>query len=292
MIKFSDLIQRGNYKSELDLTRYEVGALRIVDRYQERDWVICSLPGRHQHKKGFVVETPDGFVSNVGKDCGLTELGQHWERMQTEFRDRERDANSYALAEQFIAALPVLLERVTDLERLDFGWKWLRTCQRCLAALPPAASSGLRDMFRGGGPNIWEDYSDRVDDAELAKLGFGKGAAPTRIVGTVRGLDGADQRLAIRVESELIHPLKSYQGLQNASALSFSKRKACAQFYLELEEKFRLMERLLAEGRRIFTTENFEEIMKFSPGDGARVLEVWRQIAKIPPSPVERQKAR
>lgn len=282
---FAQMRRRPEFRATLDLRQYEVAQLRIIQPYQQKDWVECGMPGKHAHKKGCFVGTPDNLITNIGHQCAESHLGDGWMVVKRRFEDREKDRNSFETVEAFLKSAPVYLERIEQLRNLERGTWWLDKCQLALERLPIAVRNRLRDMSRSGNGAIWDDRSADTDDWGPSGLGFRKSSAGARIVGRVNALDGANRLVFIKARSEL-ELIKRYASFASPHEMKRPDRQSCARFSKSIDQVFARVEHLVADGQRFFSQSNLMEVARLAqPRDYGKVLQIWKDIANLSTAP-------
>ena len=280
---FSEMCSRPEYRAELDLRKYPVAELKILERYHEQELVPCGMPGRHPHKRGCFVQAPDDLITNIGRQCARTHRGEEWNLVDRKFREREKDAITFGTVEAFLAHAHAHMERLKVLWDGERGGWWLKRCQRLLERLP--VWDELREMLRSGNGRIYDQSSATEDDWELARLGYGRGRVVQKVAGEITALDGGRSVVLTRVQADLVEPLKRYATFPSVEEMRHAERRACARFCGSLEQEFQRAERVIRDGQRFFTEGNFREIAKISPSYAKAVMTVWKEIESVPAAP-------
>jgi hypothetical protein len=291
LVSLAEMKLRAEFKETLDLRQYPTNELKIIAPYAEKELVACGMPGHHLHKRGFIVLTPDQLITNVGHVCGSRCLGETWDFIALNFREREKDQATFDRVAQFLTQLPQFVARMTGLERGEHGMKWLFECYPVIDSLPSRVRNRLRGHIDSNDGEILE-YTRKedasADERELARLGIGRMSEGFhKRIGFIVGLDGVDRSRVRAIWDELTIPLLRYARMNSPTDMKAKERGPCANFFGSIEQSFKRAERALNEGRRFFTATNFAEIAKLadSARDREAVRDVWERIARIPTRP-------
>jgi hypothetical protein len=278
-----------HYCETLDLKQYPVGQLQIIDTYAEPNEMLCGMPGRHKHKRGCFVCAPDGKITNIGRLCAASHLGEEWKIIERRFNERSRDLAAFEKVEEFLGQADAWTSRVNgELLNCERGIWWISRCQVALSQrLPPKVLEALRDKFRSGNGEVTELDNRDQDDWGLAQLAYRRASgSAVRKLGEIAALDGGRSIRLNQVRSELIEPLMRYRQFSSPYKMKSAVRMACVGFFGSLPQQFASGERLVRDGRRFFSESNFLEIAKLARGpDRARVMGVWTHIQSLPTKP-------
>lgn len=280
---------REHFHEVLDLRQHKLA--RIVESYVEKEKVLCGLSScRTGHNKGYIVETVDGWQTNIGHVCGRVHLGADFRRLENAFRARKRDALNFAVIEAFQERAPEFLQRTDALWNGERGGWWIEECQRLLQKLPSRVQTRLREHVRSGRAAITktEMSQDEDDDISfLSTLGFGGATrGVSRVVGELRGLDGANLLSLANVRADVVMPIRRFAKI-SPGAMRRAERHTCVTLATSIEERIHRLSRWIEEGRRFFDEKNLRELSKLAHGSDekrqvARVTEAIQRLQVIP----------
>lgn len=128
---WDDILSLPGFAIDLDPTEHMLES--IIGRYIFKDKVRCGLSNCHTpHAKGYIVETKDSQVTNIGKDCGKIYFGVDFETLSRKFdRDVTEKENREKLW-SFSFQLEELKKRITELRGAERGADWVHRNTRPL----------------------------------------------------------------------------------------------------------------------------------------------------------------
>lgn len=148
---WSDIENLAGFHKDIDPMAVKLSS--IIGRYRLSDQVVCGLSTcHHKHFRGYVVATSNGFVTNIGKDCGKTHFGVDFETLSRTFdrelMDMERRETLFAAKNR----LDGYLEQIEELKNSDKGATWLnkqiKSLRQPTNGLPHNICRRLDDMVR------------------------------------------------------------------------------------------------------------------------------------------------
>lgn len=123
----------------------------------------CSQP----HKHGFIVELPDGALSNVGKVCGKNKLGVSFDQMLARYRATRKAS---AKAQATIAARDEARAAIAEVLRMPTGLQAARALLNTLDSLPSRLKAVLERRATAGDGQIVRRRNPTAEEIRKAKF--------------------------------------------------------------------------------------------------------------------------
>jgi hypothetical protein len=151
---WADILERVDYRARIDPVASPMK--QVIGGYEFDEEVHCGLLCNQPHKKGFLVTTQDGFVTNIGKDCGKTYSGLESEHARIAYeRERERFERREAVS-RVKNRLPSLREELEEIKAQ--GGTWAHTEMRRLmdhnGPVPKIVRDQLSTMIKVGSTRL------------------------------------------------------------------------------------------------------------------------------------------
>jgi hypothetical protein len=259
----------------------------IIGAYSLGDPVSCGLSScRTAHKRGYVVVTANGLVSNIGNICGVRHFGVDFRQKTRLYWRLARDYENRQLIYQTQSRIDELSSTIEYLINGDRAGKWLSR-QRRLNGLPSRIRSQLREMARTGRNSVSvtrEATKAERDDIE-ARTGQSV-PAPYYIeqeIGVLKGVsalaDANDPRLLITIKLKgLLDRLRSVnpEEMRSSELRDFSKE--CG----EVDSRLADATRVIKIGQRFFSAGNLHILLRLSEGP-AETKEIKRYLKQLGP---------
>ncbi len=252
--KWEDITELAGYVPQIDPKESKLET--ITGRYIFREPVKCGLSNCGTlHKRGYVVKTPKGEQSNIGKDCGKKHFGVEFEELSRQF---DRD-----LEEQ--------LQRISDIQQRERGANWVnRSLKSFWSTLPRLVKDRVYGMVKSRDPKI--TVSRLATSQELAILKEAKeldeGAKEAYItdtVGTLSGFTSLYKENDIR-ELLIVDLQSGLKGLLELDISSFTEfqLKKHVKWAGQVDSKFDKAEVVIGDANKFFQTTNLLQLLSIA----------------------------
>ena len=129
----------------------------------------CGIEQCHkEHRHGYVVELPDGGLSNIGRYCGKRHFGADWARVKSTFSKEKREQAKTAAQRELRARLEIQISDWRPVESDETTWA--RATLKSFNLLPRELRQALESRAMQGDTSIpiWRDETDE----ELRRRAF------------------------------------------------------------------------------------------------------------------------
>jgi hypothetical protein len=148
---WTDIEGLPGYHKDIDPKAVKLSS--IIGSYRFSDHVTCGLSTcHHKHFRGYVVTTSDGWVTNIGKDCGRTHFGVDFETLSRTFDRELMDSDRRVALGAAKSRLSIYLQQIDELKSAERGATWLNKQIKLLRqsenGLPHNICRRLDEMLR------------------------------------------------------------------------------------------------------------------------------------------------
>lgn len=221
---------------------------------------IASCSKGHRH--GFIVELPDGRVSNVGRDCGRMKFGALWTRLLKRFRAEKKKLNAQEALENVRAEGKALLASV---HLLPAQLQQVREQLAALNSLPVDLREELSRRAQAGTDRIVQWREPTREEVDRAKF-HGK-RIPIRtehLVGVIRSIKAVAPHSRADTTADVRLP-KRIRELQEAFDNSQVTADELQQKIRALKEAWALLELGISRAADFFTSDNIAILRHLDP---------------------------
>jgi hypothetical protein len=268
--KWEDITELAGYVPQIDPKESKLET--ITGRYIFREPVKCGLSNCGTlHKRGYVVKTPKGEQSNIGKDCGKKHFGVEFEELSRQF---DRDLEAQENREQLSSAqfkVEEQLQRISDIQQRERGANWVnRSLKSFWSTLPRLVKDRVYGMVKSRDPKI--TVSRLATSQELAILKEAKeldeGAKEAYItdtVGTLSGFTSLYKENDIR-ELLIVDLQSGLKGLLELDISSFTEfqLKKHVKWAGQVDSKFDKAEVVIGDANKFFQTTNLLQLLSIA----------------------------
>lgn len=237
----------------------------IKGRYIFREKINCGLSNCHTpHAKGYIVETKDGAITNIGKDCGKAYFGVDFETLSNQFNRLSTEIENRELLWNFNFKIEDYEEKLHQLRQVDSGDKIYK-------------KSRLLISINGDCPNqIVREISSLIQ-SRPGVLKKSREATPVEIE-TIRETQNKTITLPYYIEEEIsvihgisfLYPendlkqilingiqesLRSFKEL-DIDSLNYNDLKFWSKWLSSLDNNFEKTEAIIKDGKALLTYEN------------------------------------
>jgi hypothetical protein len=284
-----EVLQRPGYNGNVNPE--EVTLKAIIGNYVFPSDVPCGLSSCHQgHRRGYLVATNSGVVTNLGHVCGKNYFGVDFESMRRVF-DREMRIRSYR--EQLAAfklRIPELLDSIDELRSRERGANWVNRGIRILMSpdgLPHGIRRMLQVMARTSEDRLFIERAMTERERDITaqqRRGPDDEKTGERFVreqiGTLAGLqalrEDADLRALLIIDLEAGLDRLAAMDVESAEERELSK---VSRWVSEVEGKFELATRIVGAGATLLERDNLAQLVEQAEGADERAA-VRAVIAK------------
>jgi len=277
---WQEILQRPGYSG--DVNPAEITLKAIIGSYVFGSEVPCGLSSCHQgHRRGYLVATSTGVVTNLGHVCGKSYFGVDFESMRRAF-DREMRIQSYR--EQLAAfklRIPELLESIEELRFRERGADWVNRGAKALLApgeLPEQIRSALQTMVRAADDRIFlireATAREREIVAQQQRDRDDEKGGPRYVreqIGTLAGIQAlqadADLREILIIDLEAGLDRLAAMDVDSAQERELSRESRWAS---EVEGKLDRVGRIVAAGAALLERANLTQLLALAGSDRER----------------------
>ncbi len=168
---------RSDFRDNIDPETVKL--YEIIGRYRESESLQCGLSSCHaQHKRGYIVTTTEGYVTNIGHICGKRHFGVDFETMSKDIdmriTSRERRMRLYDLLHRSDSILESVEELLSEpMGGREIG-KLIQVVKNPARGLPRSIVDVIREAVgRNGEGWIYTERqeTERERDIRLASRG-------------------------------------------------------------------------------------------------------------------------
>lgn len=274
------------YVPEIDPATAKI--IKLLGWYTFRDEVACGRANCHQpHKTGYVCETEDGRVVQIGNVCGEEYFGDTFVRLKNELEEAKRRQSRRATLAEVLDRADEILDRAEDLKSRKYGASWVnRSCTNFKREVPGEVMEHIIRRARTGDTAIKQLRRLTQDEVEIRRIAE---ARPIRVggdeeeeveieetVAVIQGLEVWGGDLKSLVVDEIEEKLRE---LQRMDILQLPQRKLIewAKWADSLPQLFERAEELVSAGRAFFTEENINNLkrLKLTPDSARAMRRIW-----------------
>lgn len=284
---WDDLIQRPGFVSSIDLKATKLKA--VIGRYMFSYQVRCGLTSCNTpHNRGYLVCTEDGHETNIGKDCGQRIFGVEFQEMSSRL-DRDIESNQYK--EQIQSTLFRLEDHeceVKELEKKEFGAKWVFNSHKALDELCKQISeigSAIRNVRKTGKPELFIEKLMSTRERDLLEASGGNRAPLTQSiqVGTLSGTEtflpanDIHQLLGISLKRILVE-LSTIE----IDQLGYKELKHWSKVCSDLEPAIESLKEAITYGQVFFSDKNLSQLERIlEKKDDIKLFKKWFKEASL-----------
>jgi len=282
------------YVSEIDPATTKIA--KLIGWYAFPEEVPCGRANCHQpHKIGYVCETEDGRLVQIGNVCGEEYFGDSFIKLKNELEEAKRRQNRRIAVAEVLDQADEIFDKAEDLKSRKYGAAWVnRSCTNFSRAVPSEAMEHIRRRARTGETRITRTRVLTSDEVEIRRVAEGR---PLRI--------GGEEEEEVRVEETVaeIQGLEVWNGdlkaivvdnieeklreLQRTDILQLSQRKLIewVNWAGEIPRQFEKAEALISAGRAFFTEENINNLkrLKLTPESAKVMRRIWWNVIDCAP---------
>lgn len=172
---WNDLLARPQFCTPLDDKQYTLK--EIIGRYHEPVKRHCGLKSCNTpHNRGYIVETAEGPVTNIGKDCGANYFSVDFENMAVSFNRALEDQQRRLALWELNSRCEAIISEIETFRRMDYGadWvhQWVETLCKDNSTGASEARKFLRRIAREGNPAIFIERAATEAEREINKEQF------------------------------------------------------------------------------------------------------------------------
>jgi len=238
----------------------------IVGRYHFPHTIKCGLSDCHTpHKKGYVVSTESGELTNIGWICGRDYFGEDFETRSRQFeRDVEDQANREILA-GFSFRVDLLQAELDAMRQADYGANWVYKHTRPLLeahrGCPEPIVRKIAAMIRAGQNQLTEDRQATQRETEIAEAAAGRAISQphiiSEVVAQIKGMAALNAQNDLRqlLVIEMHEELKTFRDL-DIDSLTHSDLARWAKWIGGNDARLERASAAIAAGRELLTADN------------------------------------
>jgi hypothetical protein len=262
----------------------------IVGRYIFPHTINCGLSDCHSpHKRGYVVSTESGELTNIGWMCGSEYFGDDFEMLSRQFeRDVEDQTNRETLA-SFSFRADLLQAAVDALRDAEHGADWVYKCTRPLLqahrGCPEPVVRKIAAMLKAGQNQLTEDRQATARETEIAEAAAGRSVPQpymiSEVVAQISGMAALNPQNDLRqlLVIETHEELKTFREL-DIDSLTHNDLRRWAKWIASNDARLERADAAIAAGRELLTEDNLAPFFRFLT-DNADTKEYWRYLASL-----------
>lgn len=257
------------FRRDLDAEKMTLDS--IIGSYQFKDFQKCGLASCKQpHGKGYIVTTKEGFVTNIGKDCGKRYFSVEFTSLRKTFDKEIRYQEQREVLQLLQARRDEVAEKIQRVRTANpFG---ADVVQRFLSKIvtpsdevPGSIVDQLRRMVRTRDPVIRISRIATSEEVDQIEVATGKKLPRpyflSESVGRIDGIEALYEENSLRraLIVDVEQPLKELSDVDIAS-LNARDRSRFAKFALEIDTKLEMVEGLLQTAVRFLKVDNLRKL--------------------------------
>lgn len=243
---------------------------KVLWPYQFLDLAPCGISScRQKHLRGYLVQSSDGLITNIGNRCGLREFGVDFTRDRKRVDDLVAQHRREESIRATIRSLPTM---ITELEQIEQDYKLLSQLKnRLFGALDMSLFQHLKARANRDETTI-KRMVRRTQEEMQAYLATNSNVNFERdresiqykeeIVAVLEGLAFIRARFKDIVDVGVITPLRNLQKTKESDIPLMTKRELMSnsKWIGELPAKMNQTRDIIAAGWRFFTRENIMKL--------------------------------
>lgn len=244
----------------------------IIGRYIFPHTINCGLSDcRSQHKKGYVVSTESGELTNIGWMCGIEYFGADFKMQSGQFeRDVEDQTNRETLA-TFSFHIDRLQEAVDALRNEDRGANWVYKKTRPLLGshhgCPDLIVQRFQVMVKAGQNQLTQDRQATKEETDVAEAAAGR-AIPqphmiSEVIAHINGMAALNPQSDLRqlLVIDIHDELKKFREL-DIDSLGHNDLLRWAKWVSSIDGTMERAGAAIAAGRELLTVENLTPLSR------------------------------
>jgi hypothetical protein len=248
------------------LNRSEHKIKDTVGRYIFPYLINCGLSDCHkQHKKGYVVSTESGELTNIGWICGKEYFGEDFHMLSRQFeRDVQDQANRETLA-SFSFRADILQDAVDTLRNQDRGANWVYKKSRPLLGshhgCPGAIVQRIQGMVKAGQNQLTQDRQATKQETDVAEAAAGRTIPQphmiSEVVAQIDGMSALNPQNDLRqiLVIDIYDELKAFSEI-DIDSLGHNELIRWAKWIASIDGIMERAGAAITAGRELLTVEN------------------------------------
>ncbi|MBB5190680.1 hypothetical protein HNQ50_001402 [Silvimonas terrae] len=239
----------------------------IIAGYTMPENVNCGLSNcRTPHQQGYVVQTEDGMVTNIGSVCGKNYFGVDFTRMSRDFEQKVKDKDNRERLEKHQHRVSGYHSRIKTLRAGDRGGDWVYQMQAALTTpnkgVPVLIIRQLRDLQRTGIRDVMMSRPATEEEIKLDEIRLGDEIKQrpyfiSAVIGTVVGAEvlGSEDNIKKLLIDDLTLKLEEFKRVKILE-LSSTQLTRWNKYFSDVELKLTTAGRIIAGMQTLATREN------------------------------------
>lgn len=265
---FQEMQDRPAFQITLDQGKHELAA--VLSDYSFPSMIACGLSKcRTLHNRGYLVETVDGLETNVGHRCGRNNFGEAFDIARTSYVKQRDRADLLAQASRIKAEAPLLLQRISEMNRRRFGIKWVKTVRSSVQSiLSDDLFQSLCTAAKRGDLLVTEarERTDAEIENIIARTRQQREQVRVETVdlGALAPMPWLNYDFGSKLRDELMVPLQDFIGL-DLELLATPKLRAAVKKFDGATERLDEAGRALDTAQGFFSKANLELLVRWVP---------------------------
>lgn len=270
-LSFEQVQKYPGYHFDIDPDATEL--VGMIGSYFLDPMVPCGLSTCHtKHKRGYVVITADGEITNIGKDCGRKHFPEGWAFHRNALESRYRIHKYREIIAQYVANKSAFEKRLRDLKERALGGSWQnKLVSEFSKVMPYDVMKQLRDRSRKDISEVFYERLMTPKEIEFENIRLGRNADEenqrrTQYIRVPCGHLSGLRIWARPIRTVLVDELeKKMRDLLVVDIYQLSEPMLLklSRWVEESDRLFKEADTLLIEGQAFFSKANLELILHF-----------------------------
>jgi hypothetical protein len=286
--KWEDVTELPGFVANLNRSQHKLKD--IVGRYVFPHTIKCGLSDCHSpHKKGYVVSTESGELTNIGWICGSEYFGEDFETRSLQFeRDVEDQRNRETLA-GFSFRADLLQAAVDALRNADFGADWVYKRTRPLLAAnrrcPEPIVRRIAAMIKADQNQLTTERLATEQETEAAEAAAGRTIPKpyiiSEVVAQIKGMAALNTQNDLRqmLVMEIHEELKAFREV-DIDSLNHGELSRWANWIGSNDARLERASAAIDAGRDLLTVDNLQPFFRLL-SSGADTIEFRRYLTSL-----------
>ncbi|PTB86863.1 hypothetical protein C9940_00595 [Pseudidiomarina aestuarii] len=252
------------YVSNLDLKGKKLKSLLADYSFPEK--VQCGISSCHTaHNNGYIAETTDGPVTNIGQQCGTKYFGVQFRDMSNRFKRDITEQENRDFLKEFTRGIQSLEKEILAIKNLGKGVTWYNRNNKIILSktnLPAMLVDKLNLMIKTRTNIVTIDVQLSPEERDAI---YSSGARPpafkSEIITTLSGFNALypENNLREKLTIEIEEMLKSFKSF-DIDLMTFDELKTWSKWARELEKNLNRVQEIINEALMFFQIDNLSPL--------------------------------
>lgn len=267
--KWEDVTSLAGYTPNLNPKNHKLES--INGRYIFSEKINCGLSNCHTpHAKGYIVETKEGSITNIGKDCGKSYFGVDFETLSSQFDRLLTENENRDTLWNYSFKIDEFEDKLTELRQVKNADKIYKNSQELVSIngdCPNIVVRKIQELVKSRSNLLKHQKEATSEEIDAIEAREGRAVSrPYYIEETIASINELtslypENNLKEILINNITENLKLFKG-KNIDLLSFEELKYWVKWFVSLENLFTIAEFAVSEGRKLLSKSNLEPFVQ------------------------------